>query len=363
MIKIAALLLSAGLATSALAQSADWQKTWDDTLAAAKTEGKVVIIGSPEAVMRNEIIPKFTEKFGIQVEYIAGSSGQLSGRMRTERQSGIYSVDVYMSGAGTTLNVLYPEKMIDPLKPLLILPEVTEAKYWKRGKPFFSDPEGSHVFMLFSSVDSLMFINGDKVKPEEIRKAEDLLNPKWTGKISAQDPVSSGSGNTNASHWLRQKGEDFFKKLYVDQKVTFSRDRRQLTDWLARGTHPICIGCRADDAAALKKDGFKLVEVYDIEGVLNRVNPSPFMMTYANKAPHPNAARIFINWMASKEALQIYSRSAGAATLRTDVDESFLPPETIPKSGVTYPDDTDYEWVTKGRVETGKKVREILKAR
>src|ERR1700722_8717456 len=111
-----------GMAQSAVGQTADWQRTWDETLAAARKEGKVVIVGTPKPTMRNEIIPKFTTRFGIQVEFIAGRSGDIAERIRIERSSGIYSVDVHMSGPDTTLNVMYPEKLIAPLKPLLILP-------------------------------------------------------------------------------------------------------------------------------------------------------------------------------------------------------------------------------------------------
>ena len=107
--QIAVFLVALLFAPSASAQPADWQKVWVETLAAAKNESKVVIIGSPDPVMRNEIIPAFQKRYGITVEYIAvGSSGQASGRIRTERQSGIYSVDVFLSGLGTTGQCLLP---------------------------------------------------------------------------------------------------------------------------------------------------------------------------------------------------------------------------------------------------------------
>lgn len=360
---VLSLFVSVLLWSTGAAKSQDWKKVWDDTVAAAKKEGRITIVGAPESVMRSDIIPRFTERFGIAVEYIAGSSGQIAGRVRTERQSGIYSVDVYMSGAGTTLTVLHPEKMIDPVKPLLILPEVIEGKYWKPGQPTFADKDKESVLMLFKTVEGFFFINTDHVKPEEVRNATDLLNPKFKGKFSAQDPLASGSGNSHAVHYFVQMGADFTKKLYVDQKPTFSRNRRQLTDWLGRGTQPICLGCRPDDVAALQKEGFKLHEVHSLGGMTNRVNPSPFMLSMANKAPHPNAARVFMNWMATREPLEIYSRFAGAATLRTDVDESFLNPEVIPKPGVAYQDDTDHEWVAVGRKVAGNKVRELLRAK
>lgn len=349
-------------AANAAAQTSDWRKTWDETLAAAKKEGKLVIVGSADPVMRGQINPKFTERYGIKVEYIAGGSSQLIERVRTERASGIYSTDIFMSGANSTLNTLMPTKMLDPLKPLLILPEVTEGSHWKRGKPFFADRDGQYALALFATVDSILFINTDYVKLDELKDVQGLLNPKWKGKIETQNPTLSGTGSNTAGYLYRELGAEFIRNLYIDQKPVISTDRRQLTDWLARGVYPICLSCRADDTKDLIKDGFKLKEVYALPGIRERiVTGSPFLLSFANKAPNPNAARVFVNWMASKEALEIYSRSYESVTLRTDVDESFLNPDAIPKPGVDYIDDTDLDWLTTGRKETAKKVREILK--
>jgi ABC-type Fe3+ transport system substrate-binding protein len=357
------LLMAMLLAPSALAQSGDWQKTWDETLAAARKEGKVVVAGSPDPVMRNEIIPAFTKRYGIQVEYIAGRSGEIADRVRVERGSGIYSIDAYLAGPDTSYNVLHAEKMIDPLKPQLILPEVTDPSKWKSGSPRFMDKDGQYVLRLFSSVDSLLFINTDHVKPEEMRSAQDLLNPKWKEKIITEDPTTDrGSGGNTSAMIYVQMGPDFTKKLYVDQQPVISRDRRQLTDWLARGTYPICLTCRADDVRPLQKEGFKIVEIYNLEGLHNNVNASPFLLSIANKPPHPNAAKVFVNWLAGKEALEIYSRGFEAATLRTDVDESFLDPHSIPRPGVTYMDDGDPKWRSGEKPEANAKFRALMKA-
>ena len=93
------------------------------------------------------------------------------------------------------------------------------------------------------------------------------------------------------------------------------------------------------------------------------VNGSPWLLTLANKAPHPGAARLFANWMMSREGLEIYAKGYGSATLRTDVDESFLNPGNIPRPGANYFDDTDWKWVVKGRKETRSRVWKILKSR
>src|SRR5262245_66287522 len=110
------------VATTAWAQPKGWEKEWNDTLTAAKKEGRVAVAGSPDPVMRNDIIPKFTARFGIQVEFIAGRAVQYIAKVQTERSAGIYSVDLFMTGVDSTVNKIYPEKLIDHLRPLMILP-------------------------------------------------------------------------------------------------------------------------------------------------------------------------------------------------------------------------------------------------
>ncbi len=354
-------LIESLAATPAVAQRKGPDQDWNEVLAAAKKEGKVVVFGSPDPVMRNEVIPKFNARYGVSVEFVAGRSSEFVARLRNERAAGIYAVDVFLSGPDTTANTLYGEKFIDPLKPLLVLPEVVDGSRWKKGKIWFADPDEKYVVRPFSSAASLLFINTESVKPQELRSVKDLLNPKWRGKISAEDPTAVGAGANMAAQFYHQLGEEFVKKLYIDQKVVRTRDRRQMTDWLARGTQPICLNCREDDVRPLQKDGFKLVEIFELAGLPGIINGSPWMLTVANKAPNPRAAQLFANWILSKEGLETYARGYGSATLRTDIDESYLNPGVIPKPGGHYFDDTDWKWIITGRKEAREKVWGILK--
>ena len=351
------------LSAPVMAQPKGGDKEWQDALSAAKKEGKVVVAGSPDPVMRNEIIPRFTARFGIPVEFIAGRSSQIVSRVATERSAGLYSVDVYLAGPDTTANELYNDKIIDPLKPLLVMPEVADGSKWKTGKVWFADPEERFVARPFSSVASLLFINTDQVTAEEMRSYKDLLNPKWRGKISTEDPTTTGAGANAAARSYVQIGEEFVKGLYIDQKTVRTRERRQMSDWLARGTQPICLNCREDDVRPLIKDGFKILEIFELSGVPGTINGSPWMLSVANKAPHPKAAQVFANWILSKEGLEIYARGYGSATLRTDIDESFLNPANLPKKGVKYFDDTDWKWIVTGRHESREKVWKVLKTK
>ena len=339
-----------------------WEAEWKRILESAKKEGTVVVAGSPDPVMRNEIIPKFTARFGIPVQYIAGGSSQIVARLSTERNAKLYSTDIFMAGMNTAANILYPNKMLDPLKPILILPEVVESSRWRKGKPWFQDPEERYVLRAFSSIASLFHINRDHVKSGELRASKDLLNPKWRGKISAEDPILGGAGANKAARFYMQLGEEFVRKLYKEQKLVFSRERRQMADWLARGTYPICLDCRDDDLKALQQEGFNFWETFELADMPGTLTSAPWLLTLLNQAPHPNAARVFANWIVSKEALEIYSRAFGYATLRADADESFLKSETIPRSEVKYLDDADWQWAVSGRTEARKRIENILKA-
>jgi len=233
-----------------------------------------------------EIAAKFKARFGITLEHLAGSSSQLAARLETERLAGINSVDVFLGGVQTVANVLYPEKMLDPLKPQLILPEVVEPKRWKKGKLWFADPEKRYVLRVYSTITGLLHINTDHVKPGDLTKAADLLQPKWRGKVATEDPTVAGSGSNTAARIYLQMGEDFVRRLYVTQKAMIARDRRQLTDWLARGTYPIVFAAQSSDVERMRKEGFPLKEIYGFTDMPPALTGSPWLLALMNKAPH-----------------------------------------------------------------------------
>jgi iron(III) transport system substrate-binding protein len=343
----------------ACSQAQDWQQRWSAVLAAAKKEGKVVVAGPPDPAVRQEIPARFKARFGIPVEYVAGGrGGEDARRLKIERDAGIYTMDVYFGGASTT-SLFYQEKMLDPIRPLLILPEAVDPTKWKKGKPVFSDPEGSYALRLLSYVRPLFNINTDYAKPEEFKSMKDLLNPKWMGKISAFDPTVSGSGVFNVAQYHQQFGEEFIKRLYVDQKPAFSRDFRQIADWLARGTYPISLDLFDAYAEELKKDGFHVHTVLSLPDIAGRVASGLGEVVLLNKAPHSNAARVFVNWIASKEGMEVYARSYGSVPMRNDIDESFLAPYLIPRPGIHYFDSGSWDFLA--TVEKARlRIKELL---
>jgi iron(III) transport system substrate-binding protein len=354
-------LMLMGLVFSSWAQEKERPREWNQILAEARKEGRVVVTSSPDATFRNQIMPKFMARFGIAVEFLAGRSSEIAARIRTERAAGVYSMDVFLFGPDSTAKVLYAEKVIDPLKPLLVLPEVVDATKWKRGKLWFIDPEEKYVLRVFNRTREFFPINAEYVKAAEIGSAKDLLNPKWRGKIVTEDPTSTGRPAAQAELFYNQMGEEFFKRLYIDQKLVTARERRQAADWLARGIYPICLTCRTEDSDRLRVEGFKILDVFELSDMRPFINSSPWLLTVANKAPHPNAAQVFVNWLASKEGLEVYSRGYSVATLRNDVDESFLDRRIIPRPGINYVDVDDWNYNATEGERIRLRIREILK--
>jgi len=352
-------LLFVGLVHPVSAQLKGWEKEWSEILSAAKKEGKVVVAASPHPAVRRMLPAAFKKKFGITLEYLGTRTSQTAARLRAERRARLYTLDVIFGGAGSLANILYAEKMIDPLRPMLVLPEVLDPKAWRKGKIWFIDPEEKYILRLFNTVSGNLYINTDHVNPTEFRSAKDLLNPKWKGKIAVLDPRS---GNGPAIYYT-YFGEEFIKKFYIHQKPAVTRSRRQISDWLARGTYPISPDVGRGDVKRFKDEGFPLKVIYSFPDLPSSVTAGNGLVALLNNAPHPNAARVLLNWAASREGLEVLSRSYLYPTTRTDVDDSFIPTEQIPRPDVDYFDRMSWDWVTKKRKQSALRVRHILRAR
>ena len=349
------------LSSGAYAQD-DVKARWDALIAAAKKEGKVIVNGPPDAVVRKALPEAFKAKYGITVEYIGQRGSDTTAKLRSERSAGIYSVDVAFGGSTGLATTYYGEKFIVPLKPELIDPEVTDPAKWKKGKLWFSDPEEQYVLRLFNTAGPIVFINTSIVKPGELKSAQDLLDPKWRGKIGAHDPTTAGSGNGQSTRFYLMFGEDFLRKLYVDQQPVVYRDRRQLTDGVARGTFPIALDGEDEQLRKLKNDGLPIEAIYRFKDMGGTVSSGIGQMVLLDKAPNPTAARLFVNWVASKEGLEVFSRARGEAPTRNDINaESYLPKEIIPDPNVDYYDVHDWGEAVTARKKVMGLMQEMMR--
>ena len=334
--------------------------SWDDLVAAGKREGKVVVAGSPDPRARQVITTGFKDRFGIEVEYIGGNPGDVSARIERERVAGQYNVDVMLAGGDTTFGTFYPKGLLEPIKPALLLAEVADGSLWKTGQPWFRDPEGQLVLQLFNTITTTITINLQAVSPADVPTAESLLDPKWAGKIAAHDPSINGGGAIVGAALYVSKGKDFVTTLYRDHKVALSRDNQQVADWLAHASYPIGLAASQSFLEPHIKAGLTFARPR-LSDVKEAVSGGFGLVCLFDHAPHPNAARVFVNWIASKEGMAAYGRAIAQAPVRNDVAVDWLEPELLPKPGVSYVDTYEYKFQVQERLKIRDFYASILK--
>lgn len=346
-------------ARSAGASPAVKATTWDELLAAGKAEGMVVVAGSPDATVRQTLPDAFKQAYGIEMEYLPGAT-EVTARLQSERQAGLYSLDVEINGSDSIYGTLMPNGWVDPIKPYLLLPDAADGSKWKAGVPWFRDPNEDTALQIFSSMSQNLTLNSDIVKSSDIPAADTLLDPKWKGKICSFDPSVNGGGLSVGSAYYVSKGEDWVTKLFKGQNVTLSRDYKQLADWVAHGSYPIGIGIGANYLTEYMQAGVHF-EQPPLPDAPNPVGGGFGIVVVMNRAPHPNAARVFANWIASKDGMTVYSKAQTQAPTRSDIDPTWVPSYLIPKSGVKYLDTYEYNFATKQRLQIRDFYAKMLK--
>jgi iron(III) transport system substrate-binding protein len=284
------------LVGNALAES-DWSKEWEKTVQAARKEGQVsVYIYRYEAVLE-----AFRKEYPeIKVVSVTGTGRDMGSRVLSERRAERYIADVFSSGANTNFNTLYKARALDPVKPALILPEVVDESKWYGGEHRYADPEGKFIFAYLANPSSAQLsYNSNLASLREFKSHWDLVHPKWKGKIVSLAPADPGLGATmQFLYYHPELGPEFIKRFFGGMEVTFSKNFRQMTDWLAQGKFAVCMGCK--DALRAKKQGLP-VEDFDTTAWKEGASFSTGggSLSLMNRAPHPNAARVFINWFLS----------------------------------------------------------------
>jgi iron(III) transport system substrate-binding protein len=296
---------------------ANWQTEWTQRLDAAKKEGKVVFSIPPSVELRKALESTVPKKLGFEIEIVPGTAGRVVRRIADETQAGVRYFDVIISTFDNLEHSLIPMGAVDPLESHWILPEIKEAKNWWGGHQW-TDNAKRFAYSPFAYMQDNIWINTDLVKPDEIRVYDDLLNPKWKGKIGIWDPRQGGASAGKWAFLWTTKGEGYLKKL-TEQFSLIGADRRQVADSLAKGTIAISIGPTYYSFVSYVKSGLPVKALPPIkEGTyISMGNGGPVVI---KSSPHPNATKIFVNWLLSREGQELYSKAQGQATRRLDVD-------------------------------------------
>ena len=322
------------LLTGAALAAAPGQEEWERVLQAAKKEGKVAIIGPTGADRRDALTITFEKKYGIAIEYHSDSGAGILPRLSAERKADRYLWDVVITGTTTGIENLIPAKVLDPLEANLIIPEVKDLKLWRNGALEFLDP-GRQLLVMSPYQRGTLFVNSTLANPKEFKSYKDLLDPKWKGKIVADDPRKAGPGQATFTFFFLhpELGTKFIRAL-GGQGLTLLRDYAQEVNMLGQGRYPVGLGLSDSLAEQRAKQGVP-VEIVDIRQLKEGSDTSPASggLSIFNRAPHPNAAKVYINWLLSKEGQTIYARATGYISNRLDVPTDHAAPWRVPQPG------------------------------
>lgn len=343
------------------------QQAYDALVAAAKQEGSVVIDGPPTPAMRDDLPQAFKQQFGIDMTYNGLQPGDFVNRITGERAAGIYSTDAVLSGSDTMYGVVANNGQVDngamgwlaPLAPALVDPNVVDPSKWRAGRLWWEDPQNEYVLRVANFVNNNLTINTSVIKPGQITSYHDLLDPQYTGKIVAYDPTINGSGLADASYFYVNFGSAFVQQLYV-QQATLSRDNNQEGNMLADGSHPIAVSLQEQEVQSLQQQGLPVQYLTGMSDSPGYIAGGFGLVGLMDHAPHPNAAKLFMNWIAGPDGCKAYQEYNQQLCGRNDVGTDPIPATQVPAPGVSYFDVYEWNYVTGTRKSVEIDLRNIL---
>ncbi|MDP2646008.1 MAG: extracellular solute-binding protein [Desulfobacterales bacterium] len=314
---------------------AQWEAKWQQTLEAGKKEGKVAVYISSLGPALRKQAPVFKEKFGIEVEVTSGRGNAILSKLRTEKTAELNLADVVMGGSNS-LQPLNKLGVTEPLDNKLILPEVTNTKLWHTLDSLPWLDGAKHFLRFYAYPNRDISINTDLVKPGEIQSWQDLLKPPYKGKIVWSDPSVPGSGFNGFCTLLINKVTDknYYLQMVATQDIALSRDLRQMAEWLARGKYAVAVSVAGGTMSQFFNAGAHLAYVIVKEGTY--LSHDGGIVGIAAKAPHPNAAKVFVNWLFSREGQEFAQRATGYMSARNDISTEGVNPENRRIAGERY---------------------------
>jgi iron(III) transport system substrate-binding protein len=290
---------------------------WEQIVEAAKKEGVLYIASAPGEAYRTALTIPFQEKYPeIEIKYTAMNGSEFWPRMLQERSVDKYLWDISIIG----LDAIGWDKgreLTVPIRPLM-RPELLDDGLWLGGTEFlFMDQTDQYAPGFLSYAQTTVSVNRDLISEEEFSTPEQLLDPKFKGKIVIKDP-RTGAGLGSLAVLLAEYGEDFVRDFLTKQDVVVTKDNRQIAEWVIRGKYPIGIGFDSTFLPQFQEQGVGL-NVKEITEGPQKLSRGFSATSIIKDAPNPNAARVYINWLYSQEGQSEVVRILKLNSTRLDV--------------------------------------------
>ena len=177
------------------------------------------------------------------------------------------------------------------------------------------DPDGFYATV--RSTLCVIAYNTELVKREDAPKSfADLLDSKWKGKIVKAHPSYSGTVMTSTYQMVRELGWAYLEKL-AQQQLLQIQSATDTPKKIVLGERPVMADGNESNVLLLKEDGKPIEVVYAVEGSPSIVQPSAVFVA----APHPNAARLFQNYLFSVEGQELFVNLGGLRSVHALVKD------------------------------------------
>jgi iron(III) transport system substrate-binding protein len=270
----------------------------------------------------------------IKVQFSGVSGATEVPKVIRERQAGIFAWDVWIGGASGALGELKDIGFFQPLAPAL-QPEIMADDKWVGGfAGGWLDNEKKFYYGFDGTIQNPVMVNWDFVPKGSLKSLADLASPAFAGKIIWHDPRVTGTGNGTSQTLFRNLGMDDLIKLYKNN-VVLTTNSNQLGEWVVRGRYPIGIGLDPQTLSEFQAQGLgkNITPLPDEFFKIQQISVGFGGIGLVDRAPHGNAAKVYINWLLSKQGQEAWVK-VPRSSRRTDVVP--VVPELSPKPGVQY---------------------------
>jgi iron(III) transport system substrate-binding protein len=307
----------------------------------ASAEGKILIYSPWKDSVMKEFLELFEQQTGIKAESINISTGEILARLRVEKAKP--QADIVHSARASLLVQVEKQGLLAEYEP-------PNAQYVLDNYVYPDDKHfiGTTMYPLVFCYNSKL-IGEMGVEPPQ--NYDDLLNPKWEGKIVMPHPAASGTAYafvTTILQMHRAEGEtgieskagwDYLKKL-MKNVAQYTRSGSAPSKMVASGEYPVGITF-FDRVDQLGKEGYPIVPIFP-----SPIYAEPSCTAIVANSPNPEGAKAFLDFMLSKEAQEL-AKKTGNYSVRPDVEK---PEGAIALTEMTIFKD-DYEWGAKYKKE------------
>jgi iron(III) transport system substrate-binding protein len=288
----------------------DQESAWEQVEAAADKEGTLTYYG--QGVITPQNVPVFMEAWkksypNVKIELVNGTTADVQTRITTEQDARSYTGDVADISVRSGLLEAkrgYTQRFVPPAAA------DTTVK-WTANR-VYGDGDVTNDHMTWFPT----WINTRLVAPKDEPKTHmDFLDPKWKGQILWYTPWSEGGG-WNEYYWCKKVyGMDWVKGM-IAQQPAFAQGTTELLTPLARGEYAIVMGSTGGGPATQMIKNGQPIKALWLDDFIHGTPTGHIML---NHAPHPNAAKLLLNWWISEEGQRFQSEVMGQFPVRSDV--------------------------------------------